>query len=83
MQHSDHLTSASGKDLPGALPEEPTAAERAAIRLGYLRGYKDALHHAAFYVYDHCQQGEYHAECIAGLKIPDALGLSSRSAEAE
>ncbi len=36
----------------------------------YLRGYKDGLSHAAFYVRDHCQQGEEHAETVLNLKMP-------------
>lgn len=43
---------------------------------GYLRGYKDGLEHAAFYVHDHCQQGEYHAEVIVNLKRPSPTPLA-------
>lgn len=36
----------------------------------YLRAYRDALDHAAFYVRDHCQSGEHHAEVIRELVRP-------------
>jgi hypothetical protein len=40
----------------------------------YLRGYDDALHHAAFYVHDHCQHGEEHADVIRQLKRSQSVG---------
>jgi hypothetical protein len=32
--------------------------------------YQEALAHAAFYVRDHCRDGEHHAEIIANMKMP-------------
>jgi hypothetical protein len=55
------------------LPTPPAAASPAAPQQNdYLRGFEDALHHAAFYVWNHCQHGEEHAEIIRQLKRPNA-----------
>jgi predicted lipid-binding transport protein (Tim44 family) len=54
--------------------DQTLTAEREA---DYLRGYRDALAHAAFYVRDHCQHGDEHAEAVFSLKVPAAQPADS------
>lgn len=53
---------------PGAAPTP--AASTAQTR--YLQGFEDAIETAAFYVADHCVDGETHAEAIRTMKRPSA-----------
>jgi len=53
-------------------PAGDAGQERSANPYG--EGYEDGLAHAAFYVRDHCAEGEYHADVIEKLKRPARAG---------
>lgn len=47
----------------------------------YAEGYEDALAHAAFYVRDHCIEGEYHADVIEQLRRPARTAIEASKGE--
>lgn len=55
--------------IDGPAPQMLT--RQAETSTDYQRGYADGLSSAAFYVTDHCQQGEEHAAVIVALRRPD------------
>jgi hypothetical protein len=51
---------------------EDMRPEPAAVPAPYAEGYTDAIEIAAFYVADHCESGEHHADVIRRMRRPDA-----------
>ncbi|VVD70780.1 hypothetical protein [Pandoraea anhela] len=68
--------------LEAKLAAVSTPAAQSAAPIGYAQGYEDAIETAAFYVLDHCTDGETHADAVRTMTRPEAAQSAGQEAVA-